>query len=99
MREGGSSRAIGPTSAKRLQRQSNPLLVRACTSEWLPPCFQEHLHRPRERNLQNTMHQDVLGRQQAGTTAALQRGLEKRHRHYTVVHAVKAELRHITHGI
>ena len=59
-------------AAKRLQHEGNPLQGRACTSEWLlagdclRPC---------------TMIQDILGRQQAGTTAALQRGLDQPQRH------------------
>ena len=53
--------------------------MRACTSEWLPPCFQERFDLPRDSQRHGSMRQDVLGRQQAGTTAALQRGLEQRH--------------------
>ncbi len=36
------------TSAKRLQLQGHPLFVRACTSEWLRPCFYERLDLPRD---------------------------------------------------
>ncbi len=36
------------TSAKHLQRQGYPLLGRACTSEWLPPCSYEHPNRARD---------------------------------------------------
>ena len=70
-----------PTCANRLQRQGNPLLGRACTSEWLPPRLQQHRDRTRGRQRTCTMLQEVLGRQQAGTTAALQRSLEQRHSH------------------
>ena len=38
-----SMRVTRATSAKRLQRPCHPLLGRACTSEWLPPCSYEHL--------------------------------------------------------
>ena len=38
------------TSAKRRQLQGDPLLVRACTSEWLRPCFCERLDRARDRH-------------------------------------------------
>ena len=37
-----------PTSPKRMQREGDLLLVRACTSEWLRPCLHERLDRARE---------------------------------------------------
>ena len=43
------------TTAKRPQRQGNPLLVRACTSEWLRPCFYERLDLADDRERQRTM--------------------------------------------
>ena len=38
-----TSHARCAISAKRLQRQGDPLLVSGCTSEWLPPHFYERL--------------------------------------------------------
>ena len=37
------------TSANRLQRQGHLLLVHACTSAWLRPCFYERHDRSRDR--------------------------------------------------
>ena len=70
----GTSR---PAAARQLQLERHPQLARACTSEWLPPRLQQHCDRARNRQRCCTMLQDVLGRQQAGTTAALQRSLER----------------------
>jgi hypothetical protein len=75
---GGITRA---TSAKQLQLQRHPLLGRACTSGWLPRCYKEHLHRWRDRTQPCMMLKDILGRQQAGTSAALQRRLEQSQGH------------------
>ena len=60
------------TSASCVQLQRYPLLGRACTSEWLQPHLPQHRHHTRDIERHRAMHQDILGRQQAGKTAALQ---------------------------
>ena len=53
--------------------------MRAGTSEWLLPCLQERLDRARDNSRASTMLWDVLGRQQAGTTASLLWRPQQRH--------------------
>lgn len=54
-------------SARSEQPEDGLLQRRGYTSEWIRRCLQAHLDRTRASNLQQTMHPEILERQQAGT--------------------------------
>ena len=66
-----------PAPSMRLQPACYPLLERACTNEWLRPCLEQHRDQSRDKRRLCTLLQDVLGQQQAATTAALHSSLSK----------------------
>jgi hypothetical protein len=53
--------------------EDDPLQRRACTSEWLRRCLQAYHDLIRALNQQKKVQEDILGWQQAGTTAELLR--------------------------